>query len=125
MTPRVCIVADRSVLAANMFRLLLAPRDIETVHCTSLEDLLPRVRRERRPNLLIISSNIFADRFEKFIASCAEGALHEAHKIVVIREREAAKGWKRTLLTLSHTDVLVRPFHPDELDNFLGTFPTL
>jgi hypothetical protein len=115
MTPRVCIVADRSVLAANMFRLLLAPRDSEIVHLTSLEELLPRVRRERRPYLLIVSSTIFAERFEKFVAACAEGALREAHMIVVIRERESAKGWKRTLLTLPHTDVLVRPFHPDEL----------
>jgi len=115
MSPALCIVADRSVLAANMYRLLLASRDIEIVHLTSLEELLPRVRRERRPYLLIVSSNIFADRFEKFVAACAEGALREVHKIVVIRESEVAKGYKRALLKLPHADVLVRPFHPDEL----------
>jgi CheY-like chemotaxis protein len=112
-SPRV-IAVDRSVLAANMYQLLLRPFGVNVVNASSLADLREALRRFRGADLIVISSNVMADRLERAADIFKKNELiSKAAKIFLLRENEANEGWDRRLSDIPRTELMTKPFHPD------------
>lgn len=108
------IAADRSMLAANMYRLLFAPLGCTVVAAASMDELTTGLRRQGGAELVLMSSNIFAGRFERAMGMMEkDSSLAVLPKIFLCRAQEIEKGWGERLAVLPNAEIVERPFHPD------------
>ena len=115
MQPRI-VVADRSELAGNLYRLLLSPIGATLVVKRRFEEARPHFFRREGVDLGIINSNIFGKKFEEIVDELASiEVLRDVHKIVLCRATQSEDEWRERLAAIPNTSVIVRPFHPDEL----------
>ena len=113
--PRI-VIADRSELAGNLYRLLLAPIGATLVVRRRFEEARPHFFRREKVDLGIFNSNIFGKKFEEIAKKFVEDEpLSATAKIFICRESPAEEEWRKSLGGLPNTTVIVRPFHPDEL----------
>lgn len=109
------IAVDRSVLAANMYQLLLRPLGVSVVNASSVDELNDVLRQIRGIDLVIFGSNVLSNRLER-APEILKGRekLSRAAKIFLLRESEANEGWDSRLLEIPRTEVMTKPFHPDQ-----------
>jgi len=109
------IVADRSELAANMYRLLLATVGAEIVVCRKFEEARPHFFRRERTDLGIFNSNIFGKKFDEIYGRIvnAHPMLH-VPKIFICRDVSSEDVIRGKLSELEKSTIVVRPFHTQE-----------
>jgi hypothetical protein len=118
--PRI-VIADRSELAGNLYRLLLSPIGATLVVKRRFEEARPHFFRRDGVDLGIFNSNIFGKKFEDIAAGLADvEALRGVHKIILCRATPSEEMWCRRLAALENTSVVMRPFHPDELVSLIS-----
>jgi len=116
--PRVAVI-DRSVLAVNIYRLLLRPLGVSILVARRYEEARPWFFRKSGIDLAIFNSNTFGKKFiEYFSRFEKDEPLVVTPKIFLCRETE--KEWKKRLGSLPNTWVIERPFHPDEFLKLVG-----
>ncbi len=115
MKARTIITVDRSLLAANMYRLILVPLGFSVFTARSLEEMTEGAKRMRGADLLVVSSNALSGRVARF-ARVLEGdaRLMRAEKIFLVSERDRAKGMGAELTNIPGGEVMMKPFHPAE-----------
>ncbi len=112
--PRIVIV-DRSQLAGNMYRLLLAPLDPLLAVYRRFEEARHRLSSRERTDLLLISSTALGKKMTEVCDALEyEAPLAMMRKIFLIPEEEGDVVRGR-VLTLPNTSLMERPFHPDEM----------
>jgi DNA-binding response OmpR family regulator len=116
VNPMICraIVIDRSLLAVNMYRLLLKPLVSAFLVAKRYEEARPWFFRREKINMAIVNSNTFGKKFEEYYRRFTEDEpLKDIPKIFLCRDKE--NDWQKKLKGLPNTNILMRPFHPDEL----------
>ena len=112
--PRI-VIADRSELAANLYRLLLEPLAVHVIVRRRFEEARPHFFRREKVALAIVNSNVFGKKFPEIVAHLAgDEPLVRLPKLFLCRENPAETAWRGELARLPGARVLVRPFHPDE-----------
>lgn len=115
-------IADRSELAANLYKLLFLELEPELVIRKRFEDIRPHFFRRERIDLGIINSNIFGKKFEEiFHRIIADAAVRDVPKIFILRANPAEDEWRERLKKLPGSVVSTRPFHPDEFLKLVQT----
>ena len=110
------VIADRSELAGNLYRLLLSPIGAALVVRRRFEEARPHFFRRDKVHLGIFNSNIFGKKFEEIAKRFIEDEpLRMTAKIFICRESPAEEGWRRSLSRLPNATVIIRPFQPHEL----------
>ena len=110
------VIADRSELAGNLYRLLLAPMGATLVVRKRFEEVRPHFFRRDKIDLGIFNSNIFGKKFEEITKRFFDDEpLKMAAKIFICRESPAEEEWRRDLSRIPNATVIIRPFHPHEL----------
>ena len=106
------VIVDRSILAINMYRLLLSPMITTFLVFKRYEQARPFFFRRDKPNLAIVNSNTFGKKFDKYYDHFSKDEpLKDIPKIFLCREME--EEWRARLEKLSGSTVVTRPFHPD------------
>lgn len=121
--PKRIVIADHSELAANLYRLLLAPFGATLVIRKRFDEARPHFFRRETVSVAIFNSNIFGKKFDEIAKKIAEDIpVARVPKIFVCRDSEAEEGWRRHLEKLPNSTVVLRPFHPDELAGLVSKF---
>ena len=85
------------------------------MNAASLDELRGRLSRSRTVDMLIISSNVLSGSIERASELIRNSeVLAEVPKVILCKESEVSKGWDAELSIIPHTEVVERPFHPDE-----------
>lgn len=114
LPPRI-LIADRSELAGNIFRLLLSPLGATLIVSGKFEDVEIRLSRREAVNLVIFNSNTFRGRSDDIVERIMETeALKKAKKIFVCKDSDAERPLTGKLSRLPNSRVIIRPFCPDE-----------
>lgn len=109
------IIADRSGLAANMYRLLLGPMGAALVVRRRFEEARPHFFRREGEALGIFNSNVFGKKFPEIVKRLvADEPLRLAQKVFLCQGSPAEGPWRERLAALPNANVVIRPFHPDE-----------
>jgi DNA-binding response OmpR family regulator len=115
MPSRRIITVDKSMLAANMYRLLFAPLECTVVRAHALDDLLVEIRSLRGAELIIVNSNVLGGKAERLIGMMqSDKRLARTPKVVLLSEEEIEKGLGAEFAAISQCECVAKPFHPDE-----------
>ena len=115
MPSRRIIAVDKSMLAANMYRLFFASLECTVARAHVLDDLLAEIRGLRGADLIIVNSNVLGGKAERFIGMMqADERIARTPKIVLLSEAEIDKGLGAELAAISQCECVTKPFHPDE-----------
>jgi hypothetical protein len=107
------VIIDRSILAVNMYRLLLRPLGAFFLMAKRYEEARPWFFRKDKIDLAVFNSNTFGKKFDEYVARFeSDEPLAGVPKIFLCRDTE--KGWQKRLSRLSNSRVMERPFHPDD-----------
>jgi hypothetical protein len=110
------VVADRSELAGNLYRLLFAPFGAIVVVRRRFEDVFPLFHRKERIDIAIFNSNIFGNKFEETLSAFrADSCLNKAKKVFLCGDIGSEAPWHEKLSSINNSCIILRPFHPDEL----------
>ncbi len=113
--PRIVII-DRSQLAGNMFRLLLAPLQPAIAIFRRFEDARPRLAGRERCDLALVSTQTFGKRVEEICTALEEEeGLRRVRKLFLVPEGDEGMALRERLGSFPNAGVVTRPFHPDEL----------
>lgn len=113
------IIVDRSALAVNMFRLLLAPLGVKIVAAKRCDEARALLQRETC-TLMILNSNTFGKRFNEYLTWwCDDPAIAPLPKIFLCREGKGEASWREVLAGVPQAKVMTRPFDPQEFANLL------
>lgn len=108
------VIVDRSLLAVNMYRLLLSPVVTTFLIAKRYEEARPWFFRRDRIDLAIFNSNTFGKKFDDYFGRFAKDEpLSKVQKIFLCREKEDE--WVKKLKSLPRSQVVFRPFSPDDL----------
>lgn len=115
------VIVDRSILAVNMYRLLLRPMGTLFLVAKRYEEARPWFFRRDRIDLAIFNSNTFGKKFEEYLDHFnKDEPLARIPKIFLCREGE--EKLKKKLKKLPMTKVVDKPFHPDEFLKLIKDF---
>jgi hypothetical protein len=107
------VIVDKSILAVNMYRLLLRPLVTTFLVAKRYEEARPWFFRRDRIDLAIFNSNTFGKKFDEYFEHFSKDEpLAKVPKIFLCREKE--DGWQKKLKSLQKSAVVMRPFHPDD-----------
>lgn len=107
------VIVDRSVLAVNMYRLLLRPLGASFLIAKRYEEARPWFFRKDKIDLAIFNSNTFGKKFDEYLKRFeSDEPLAGIPKIFLCRDIE--KTWAKRLGRLSNARVVEKPFHPDD-----------
>lgn len=112
--PRRILIADRSELAANVYRFLLGPLGATLLLHRRIEEVKSRLLRRERADLAIMSSNTFGTRFPKVLQLLQDKPLRDIPKIILCRDVAAEAAWRESLEAIPGAALSARPFHPEE-----------
>ena len=99
------LVADRSELASNIYKLLLSPLDLTPVVCKCSEEARRLLALKKDFELAIFNSNTF-NKDLSLISSL------DIKKIVICKDSDAEL--QANLKKINNVFVVYKPFHPDE-----------
>lgn len=118
MDPWHIVIADRSDLAANLYKLLLNPLGVDLIVRKRFEEARPHFFRRARVDLGIFNTNIFGKKFDE-IYRRMEGApaILAVPKIFISRDTPRDHTEDERLEALNNSIIILRPFHPRD---FLG-----
>lgn len=112
------IVVDRSELAANMYRLLLAGFDANLVVRKRFEEARPHFFRRDKIDLGIFNSNVFGKKIEEIIGHILnDEPISKVNKIFICKDSESDEDVAGRLSSVPNSCVIRRPFHPSELSD--------
>lgn len=115
MDARTVITVDRSLLAANMYRLIFAPLGFGVSTLQSLDELVRTARRLKEVSLIVISTNAVGDRLDLLMRTIEEDPrLTRAPKLFLVGERARSRGLDAGYAAIPGGETIARPFHPDE-----------
>lgn len=107
------VIVDRSILAVNMYRLLLRPMGASFLVAKRYEEARPWFFRKDRIDLAIFNSNTFGKKFDEYFKRFeSDGPVAGIPKIFLCRDSE--KTWSKQLGRLTNAKVMEKPFHPDD-----------
>jgi len=108
-------ILDRSVLAGNLYRLLLAPLGYTLVVRRRFEDFRALFTRREKVDLAILNSNAFGKKSDEIIGAVeSDAAMGRCRKLFLLKEGESEGPLKGRVQKLKGARVIDRPFHPDE-----------
>jgi len=108
------VIADRSVLAGNLYRILLAPLEAMLLVRRNLDEAVALLSRREVTNLAIFNTNVFCGAFDAIATQFAtDEHLAAIAKIFLTSTRHADDAHRACLASLPNTAILPRPFHPD------------
>lgn len=114
---RIAIV-DRSVLAHNVYQLLLKPLGYSLFSFNNFKSLRNSLTSKSGLKVLLINSNVFGKNFEScFDWLKKEGAVKDLEKIFLCEADE--KKMAGELKNLPRSRVVLKPFHPRQLEETL------
>lgn len=112
------VIADRSDLAANLYRLLLNPLGVELVVRKRFEEVRPHFFRRARVDLGIFNTNIFGKKFDEIYRRMESAPqILAVPKIFISRDTPHDHMEDERLEALDNSIIILRPFHPRD---FIG-----
>lgn len=117
------IIADRSELAGNMYRLLLHSTNATLIIKNKFLDILPYFKRREGIDLLIMDSNVIGKKMleiKKYIDEI--DSLSQVKKIVIVKDSDADASIRAQFEKMDRTKIVMRPFHPDELKGIIKSY---
>jgi len=109
------VIVDRSLLAANLYKLLLAPLGAVIAVRRRFEEARPDIARRGAVQLLIINCNAVGKKYSEVAAELErEASLADVPKVFFCEEGEAESIMRKRLAQIPKAEVISRPFHPDE-----------
>jgi hypothetical protein len=109
--PRI-VIADRSLLAANLYRILLAPFEATLLIRRRADEAIAALLHRETTHLAIFNASVCGDKIEAIIAQLAQEApLAKVRKIFLVGQREMAA--EERFASIPNTSLLHRPFHPE------------
>ena len=113
------VIADRSTLAHNLYKMLLRPLGLKFLTYQTLKDLKENLNSKWNCHLFLINSNIFGNHFDYHWEWLQKNShLKNTHKIFLCGPGE--KKIQTQLKTLSHSHLVTKPFFPDDLETILN-----
>lgn len=107
------VIVDRSLLAVNMYKLLLRPVVTTFLVAKRYEEARPWFFRRDKIDVAVFNSNTFGKKFEEYFGHFVKDEpLSKIPKIFLCREKEDV--WSKKLKGLPKSFVVMRPFHPDD-----------
>lgn len=107
------VIVDKSILATNMYKLLLRPVVTTFLVAKRYEEARPWFFRRDKIDLAIFNSNTFGRKFDEYHERfLKDEPLAKVPKIFLCREKE--DDWQKRLNSLSRSVVIMRPFKPDD-----------
>ena len=112
------VIADRSTLAHNLYKVLLKPLGLRVLFYQTVKDLKENLNPKLNCRALLINSNIFGNHFDyHWEWMQKEPRLKNMTKIFLCGPGE--KKIQIHLKTLSHNHLVTKPFSPDSLEEIL------
>lgn len=114
---RIAIV-DRSLLAHNVYQILLRPLGYSLFPFKNLKEFKEKINWRWRLGLFLISSNAFGGSFKNYCEWFQkEKNLQFVPKVFLCEGEE--KNLSAQLKKMSKSQILLRPFYPEELTNMV------
>ena len=114
------LIVDRSVLAANMLKLLLARHNVKVKAVKTIE-AIEKCFENNVFDLAIINSNTFSKDFDKVLSSvCDHKKIAQTEKVFLCRSHSCEASWRELLCKVPNAVVSSRPFYPDDFDQLVG-----
>ena len=115
------IIADRSELAGNMYKLLLDSLGANLIIRKRFEEARPHFFRREKTDLGIFNSNIFGKKFEEIYRRMGEAEpIANTPKIFLCKDNIAEAKMRDRLSRVDNSSIMVRPFHPDDFFKLVG-----
>lgn len=109
------LIVNRSILAANIIRLLLVPWQGRVRVAKSLEEAGVLLHGTAVPDALIVDTNCFRTKFLRALdLLCDDPAVRRIPKLFMCRALPSEAKWEKTLKGLPGAHVLIRPFLPED-----------
>ena len=106
------VIVDKSLLAVNMYKLLLQPVVTTFLVAKRYEEARPWFFRGDKIDIAIFNSNTFGKKFDEYFERFKKDEpLAKVPKIFLCREKD--EDWLKKLKGLPKTALVMRPFHPD------------
>ena len=116
--PSKIIISARSMLARNVYSLLLKHRSPEIIATEKFEQARPWFYRLSRLDLAIFHSDVFAPRFDHYFQRLMKDEpFAEIPKIFVCKSSPREKDWQKKLKKLPNSIVIERPFSVDDFES--------
>ena len=120
MHPRI-IIASRSFLALNVYKLLLSKRRPNIVSAQRFETARPWFFRTGKIDLAIFHSDVFAPRFDGYWSRLKEDEpFAKIPKIFVCKPSSREKEWQEKLKELPNSYIIERPFNPVDFEKIIS-----
>ncbi|MDP2600444.1 MAG: hypothetical protein Q8P84_06930 [Deltaproteobacteria bacterium] len=117
-SPRRIAIVDRSVLAHNVYQLLLKPLGYSLLPFNDIKSLKSVLTPRSGLKVLLINSNVFGKNFESGLEWLKkEGVLKNLEKLFLCQAGE--KKIAGELRKLPRSRVVLKPFHPRQLEEAL------
>ena len=115
------IIADRSELAGNMYKLLLDSIGANLIVRKRFEEARPHFFRREKTDLGIFNSNIFGKKFDEIYRRMGEAEpIVNAPKIFLCRDNIAEARMRDRISRIANSSIIIRPFHPDDFFDLVG-----
>ena len=120
MQPKV-MIASKSILASNIYKLLLAKRRPNIVTAQKFEDVRSLFFRPGIVDLAIFHSDVFTPKFDSFLRYLKEDKpFSKTPKIFVCKSDAKEKEWQNNLKKLPKSFVIERPFDPVDFEKIVS-----
>lgn len=107
-------IADRSVLAHNIYETLLRPGGFSLFPYQTLKEMKEHLHFDWGIHLLLISSNTFGKYFDQHYAWLQKERGPKQTPKIFLCEPDETK-WAKALKKLPHSRILWKPFYPPDL----------
>lgn len=110
------IIADKSVLAANLYKLLLSQTGVLLKIYKRFAEAVDEAE-SNGSDIIIFSSNTFGSKFDDLLKIVDDDSkkITGAKKIFICKDSDQDSERNIALSNVKNSLTLVRPFHPDEL----------
>lgn len=117
------LVIDRSVLAANMFRLLLGNAGYSVIAVKGIKDALTHFSNRQSIALIIVNSNIFGKEFSSHLDYfCEDQVISTTPKMFLVADSAQEHEWEEILEKAPKSQVIKKPFDPTRFVKEMETF---
>lgn len=114
---RIAIV-DRSVLANNIYQLLLKPLGFSLISYNTLKSLKESLDEKGAPHILLINSNVFGKNFADDLEWFKKGERVKGMEKIFLCHTDEKKIADQ-LKKVPHSRVVSKPFYPSQLGEAL------
>ncbi|PIU55126.1 MAG: hypothetical protein COS89_08225 [Deltaproteobacteria bacterium CG07_land_8_20_14_0_80_38_7] len=106
-------IIDKSNLASNVYKLLLHNEATFLTSASKYSEIRELFFKRAKIDLIIFNSNTFGKKFdETYKTILKDTPVSKIHKLFICKESENI--WHSKLSNLPLSEILVRPFHPND-----------